>query len=140
MSENQPAATFFTIGRSRIMTLVLVGLHVLAWIACWLNALAMPIQIGLSLLVLVSLFVQLWRYNVVLPIHLIHTEQSGWAILSAKDEYLPVAIKGVSVLTTWVLVLTWAVGRRHRSFVIFHDALPASDYRRLFVTLRISSS
>ena len=90
-------------------------------------------------LILISLFIQLWRYNENNYFRLTHSEQGGWELVLKSGQCMPVEIGPTSVLTAWVMVLNCRAGQQHEIFVIFNDALPDKEYRALLATIKTSS-
>lgn len=132
------SAEFFDINPSKTMKTLIVSLHGMALMASCLNGLEIIAQVILALLVLISLFLQLWVYNAETHIRLRYSEYSGWALVLTGDQYQSFVLNESSILTTWVAVLYCTLDQKQRVVVVFHDSLPYRNYRRLLVILRVS--
>lgn len=130
---------FFEIGPSRIKKIFLAVMHGLAFSACWINGLYVEIKVILSVLVALSLFLQLRSYNAETTFRLRYSAHSGWALALFEDQFSPFVLNSASILTVWVAVLYCSSGNEPRVVVVFRDALHnGGDYRRLLAVLRIS--
>ncbi|AMK79057.1 MULTISPECIES: protein YgfX [Methylomonas] len=128
----------FTIGRSRVLIIIVSAIYVLTLLACWLNALPMPYKWMLTMLVLLS-----WKSNVtsgeINVVYLRYTPNHGWSLLSDSDHYQPIDIQASTVVTRFLIALHWVQNKgRRQSMIIPKDAMSSNDYRKLSVCLIIS--
>ena len=133
----QPPETF-TIGSSVNEAILTVGLHLLALLACWQNSLAVMIRVILAVLLLASLFIHLSDYNDKKFTKLRFTEQNGWELAFDEEIFLPVQIAKSSVLTFWVMILHCVSEQKVQTVVIFNDALPDKEFRKMLALIKTS--
>lgn len=139
MSQKMESVLDFTIGDSRYLRLAVDGLHVLAVVACWFNALPFSWRLMLSLSAVASWFFQRQAYGDWVGILLRYSAAEGWVVSFDGEAYFAVTMQPSSVVSGWLIVLHFKIDRqRVRSLVIFKDAMSANDYRRLIVGLKIS--
>lgn len=104
-----------------------------------MNALPAAIKLGLALLVLLA-YVFPPRRPVPLPVLLQHSDRQGWRIVFPNQEPQAVTLLPSSVLSRWLTILHLQLSNGNlQTLIIFNDALPGNDYRRLTVRLKLSS-
>jgi len=67
-----------------------------------------------------------------------HSAEFSWQLLD-KDKISVVQILGSSIVSEWLIILQVQIGKKRRSLLVFRGAVPAEIYRRLRVTLTITS-
>ena len=127
----------FTLGRSRSLKRTIDCLHVLSIFACWLSELPLVYRLILSLLVVLSWFVQ-HKVGEAANILLRYTVSESWAVSFDGEHYLSINIKPTTVTGSMLTVLHFNIDQHTRALVIFKDAMSSNDYRKLIVNLKIS--
>lgn len=136
MAKN-PAPTLNLLIESSAYQLFLVRtLHMVTLGACWLNNLPLLMQIALSAMVLGSGFYQSRKPQT--AFYLRYTDQSQWSIALNNHHYQPITIQTTTVISPWLVILHFQIAQQSFTRLIFSDSLPANDYRRLIVALKIN--
>ncbi|MGR8933650.1 MAG: protein YgfX [Gammaproteobacteria bacterium] len=118
---------------------LIVSVHAIAAVACWLNALPVAArEIGL-ILIGVSLLQTLRAMGRVLyPVELRYSDVGGW-VMQDGENFLPIELSVSSVSVSWIVLLRYRFHQQNwRSLLIFRDSLEAEEYRQLKVALRIA--
>lgn len=133
----------FVIKPSRYLFLLLLALHALALCSVWFTDLTVLLQLGLSLLVLLSLFYHFKR-------HVLLRGKQSWRAFSLDKLHVDVITRGgeelagcildQTVVTPYFVLLRVRLdGRRFAvSRIIFSDALQTDAFRELRVRLRFA--
>lgn len=140
VSKNLEQSQYFAIGPSRILRLAVMGMHLLALLASCLNSLPTGYQAVLSVLVLLSAWMNrdggrsgsvALRYT---------PDQRWWLALDGKDFQL-IRIQSSTVISSGLIFLHWVCDENIRGVVVIaNDAMTANDYRKLMVYLKITQS
>jgi hypothetical protein len=125
----------FSVGPSRRLKYALLAGHGLAMVACLISALPWPGKFLLCLMLPVHFYFasnNAGRRQVAIG----YLESAGWVI---DDE--PVAILPSTVLTPFAIWLHYQPqSARKKALLIVKDAMPAAEFRRLTVKLKISAA
>ena len=138
MSKNFESTLDFVVVSSRMVRLLLSVLHVSAFLACWLNELPILARVIFSFGVVIS-----WRISdssdAAKRIHLRYTGKQGWKMSFNGKDFLAIAIKPSSVITETMTFLhyTDALTAKFGVQLLVRDALPAGDYRKMLVALKL---
>lgn len=127
----------FSIHRSLHKVYMLIVLHTVAVFACWLANVELSGQLGLTMLIFLSLIIQLRGYTEKNVNHLRYSDLNGWELSLNNLQFFPVTIMVESVLTSRVMVLYCKAQDVH-VLVVFQDALPGNQYQKLLATIRTS--
>lgn len=127
----------FTIAQSQWRLYLVHGLHALSITACWLNSLAVPLQLAATLLVLASWVVQ-YKASCTKEVYLRYSTTDAWTISYDGETFALIKIKAETVISSLLSVLHFEAGNLPGSLLIFKDALSADQYRKLIVQLKIS--
>ncbi len=129
----------FTIGDSVIEAVMVVAVHLLALFAGCQTSLDVDVRAMLAALVVLSLFIQLSDYNDKRYIRLRFSERSGWELASEDGSFGPINFDKSSVITRWMSVLYCLCEQRGATtIVVFNDALPEKEYRKLLALIKTS--
>jgi hypothetical protein len=137
MTKNSLPPSLFCINRSRWLLLTLHSLHLLALLACWLNSLPIPLKLLGNILCLISWKIQQRKYQTE-PIYLRYSATDNWAISFDGSSFSPIKLKADTVISSLLIVLRFEISNQLVSLPICKDALPAGDYRKLIVLLKIT--
>lgn len=109
----------------------------LAILACWLNSLPLPLKVAATGLCLISWVVQ-YRACRTDTVYLRYSPTDAWTISVDGNRFDAIKLKPNTVISTPLTVLQFKVLTTHKSLLIFSDAMPADQYRKLIVQLKIS--
>jgi len=113
--------------------------HSLALISVLMLSIDFGLMLCLLILVGCSLYFQLHRYKQGFYLFTLkHSTEFSWQLLD-KGKISAAAILGSSVVTEWLIILHVQIDKKRRSLLVFQDAVPAEIYRKLRVTLKITS-
>jgi hypothetical protein len=128
------------IGKSNKLILVLTVGYALAIIACFLNALALGIKLGLASLILIHAWRTLKRLERELW-QLDFDDENGWQILEASTTK-NLQILPSTVISRYFIFLHYQIENQKFYRLIFKDALlpNINDYRQLIVILKTEHS
>ncbi|WP_446811257.1 protein YgfX [Methylomonas sp. 2BW1-5-20] len=137
MAKNLVSNMDFTVSRSRLLKLLIHGIHGFTVLACWLNSLPVIYQAALSVLALLS-----WRHGLKSRqtglFYLRYTPDRGWSI-SLANEYRPIKIASSTTISPFLIVLHWLDNDNAGGcLLIAKDAMPADSFRKLVVCLKTS--
>ena len=120
-----------------LMRLLAVG-SFLALIACFMNALALLIKLGLASLVLLQAL-QTWQQFSVCHWYLNYEDENSWKIIESNRIY-PIEILSSTVISQCVIFLHYRNESKKHYRLIFKDALfpNASNFRQLIMALKIA--
>lgn len=113
-------------------------LHVNAFLACWLNDLALGQRLAFAVLVLWC-----WgmsqRSNISASCFLRYSSSLGWEAAKDGENFLAVSILDATVITQFAIFLQYQTNSRVRcSLLVVNDSMSVNQYRRLMVMLKIS--
>lgn len=130
----------FVIKPSRYFVSLLFALHALALVSLWFTNLPVPLQPGLSLLVLLSLLYHLDRQAGKQSWQAFSLDKLRVVVATRNGEELAGSILKQTVVTPCVVLLCVKLdGRRLAvSRILFPDALQADAFRELRVRLRFA--
>jgi hypothetical protein len=136
MSKQNELPLFWVLKPSDRLKQAIMLLHLLACGASLNNTLAVPIKIGLCVVIYTHL-----RYITKLlsraDYMIRYSEQLGWEI-ARHDEYESVQILKSTVLTVFAIILDVKLQNKERmTLLIVNDALSTAGFRQLIVKLRI---
>lgn len=137
--KNPEPASYFTISPSGLLLNMLGFFHAAAIAACWLNDLPEIFRLLLSLPVGASWYFQ-YQAHQGDSAYLRYTPELGWSVSFDGHVYSPVSIQPGTVVEKFLTVLHFKAENRSQTLVILNDAMPANDYRRLIVQLKISAN
>jgi len=120
-----------------IFYLVLVA-HALALIACFLIGVALIVKGFIFLMVLLSLFRELYIFKPQQWAQLKYSGVKGWSYGEMGQELTPIAILPSTVITTR-LVIIHALNEKQQwqAIVIGYDSLASDSFRQLRVNLKV---
>jgi len=140
LSKKFATAIKVTIKQSKHLNQVIVIIHVLAIISCMHNSLPLPDKLMLVVLVGINLYFNIAKYNTQFKAFSINYEDAlGWQITDINQNFQAIQILPSSVITANLIVLHFLDHKqKSQQKIIFYDALNASDYRSLLVTLKLA--
>jgi len=121
---------------SRALALALLGIHVLAFLAAWLNPLPVWLRLLLSLSVLLSLWLSYRSKPQIIGIRL--QPEGYWLLDSANNTELEASLLGSSIVNPWFVLLHFQAETRRYSLLICRDSLDVEAFRRLRVALKVT--
>ena len=140
MTKNIHETLHFKLVPSKQIEMIVDALHLLAILACWLNALSRTYQLSLSVAVLALWFLHKRRRRAI-PVHLSYTSAKGWEISYDGSHYLIADILETTVITRIGVFFHYRIDDHfNRNLLIPKDSLPANDFRRLVVRLKLSGT
>ena len=113
--------------------------HFLAIIACFMNALALLVKLGLAVCVILQAW-QTWKHHHVCRWQLNYDDKNSWRITESNASY-SIDILPSTVISRW-FILRYCRSENQKFYrLIFKDALflTTNDYRQLLVMLKIYS-
>ena len=139
MSAKSEAPLWVEVKQSRYLLIVIMLTHSLAIISVLMLSIDFRLMLCLLILVGCSLYFQLHRYKQGFYLFTLkHSAEFSWQLLD-KDKISVVQILGSSIVSEWLIILQVQIGKKRRSLLVFRGAVPAEIYRRLRVTLTITS-
>ena len=130
-----PLPLIVHVGDSRALRALLLGLHVLAGTAVWLAKLPSALQVGMTIVLLVSL----WRYVKPQAALTLRCHQDGKLEQHTEAGWVTLQPNGAAVLMPGLILQRHqlAANTRPKALLITADALAAEDWRRLNVWFRL---
>ncbi|MCB1736599.1 MAG: hypothetical protein KDI42_00585 [Gammaproteobacteria bacterium] len=122
---------------------VLLLTHLLALTMVWFSTFPLPGQVAFSVLIAISAW---WNHRR----HVLHQgpgavralywdADGSWRLLDSNGNEHPVLRRGEFLRTPWLVLLNFrAVSKARFAVLIPRDALPADDFRRLRLRLRVA--
>lgn len=136
MAKN-PAPTLNLLVKSSAYQIILVQtLHIITFVACWLNNLPLMMQIALSALVMSSGIYQYKQPQS--DFYLRYSNKNQWSAAFNNQQFQPIIILTTTVISQWLVILHFEIEQRSLTRLIFRDSLSRNDYRRLMVELKIN--
>lgn len=134
MYEQKQSAPFLVeLKPSKTLRGLSIGVHSIALVACFLNALPFTIKLTTALCILLSMSASYRRLKSESR-KISYTEKTGWQI-SGGNGFEPVEILGSTVVTIFVVFLHL----KHKPpIIIVNDALDDKEYRKLIVKLKMT--
>lgn len=133
---------FLEIGPSRLLSGLLIAVHLLAACSLVINPLVGPwLQAALLLALLASCLDSLWRRGLLRDqsaVTLVEGGPAGWWLHSADGRRCPVALAGNVYTSRWFVVAGFRQGRRRLPVVIARDATDAASFRRCRAFFRLA--
>lgn len=126
-----------TLDRSPLLERLITGTHLIAVLSIGLSGIAWPLQLALAGTVLAHLVFHRTFGRAKTGGRLVYGERIGWALEEEGREAKPLAIRTVSLVSPWLIILHGHDGNRSRRWVIARDSLDAETFRCLRVTLRV---
>ena len=118
------------------MAVFLLGLHVLSFLAAWLNPLPVWLRLFLSLSVLLSYWLT-YRYKPkIIALRLQPDGTCGLHLAGGAE--IEAALLGSSLVNTGFVLLHFQAETRRYSLLICRDSLEAEEFRRLRVALNVA--
>jgi len=136
MSKTAAPTLNLLVKSSTYQFILVQTLHIITFVACWLNNLPLMLQIALSALVISS---GIYQYNhPQSDFYLRYSNKNQWSAGFNNQHFQPVVIQTTTVMTQWLVILHFEINQRSFTRLIFRDALSDIDYRRLVVELKIN--
>ena len=131
-------------GRSRTLTLWLIGMHALALVAVALTPVGWPWRVALVGVVAASALASLCRYGYFSPdafaaIVAVREHEGAYSVrLAGSDAFLPATLTGFTLLP-FALLLEFKIpqSRWARTAAVFRDAVDAQTFQHLRARLRL---
>lgn len=127
---------YFKVERSTYKVSLILIIHFLSFVACFLNGLSTQYQLILFFFVGVSLIIQLFGYTKQCTACLKCVDGNGWALAFDSHAFIPIDIATTTILTSLFTVLYFRQGEAKKILLIFKDAMSDKEYRKLRVTLK----
>lgn len=138
MLKTIDTAQHFIIAPSKQVTAVLDGLHLLAIMASFLNGLQTTYQLVMAVMVIVLWWFSFKRRKTSL-VYLSYTLNRTWEISLDGYSYSGARMLDTTVIANRAIFLHFTMDDQSRTaLMIAKDSMPASDYRRLTVRLKLS--
>jgi hypothetical protein len=123
---------------SRRLALFLLTVHVLSFLAAWLNPLAIWLKLPLSLCVLFSLWLAFKRHANGPEIAGLQLKpDESWDLHLARDEKAEARLLGSSIANPWFVLLHFKTENKRYSVLMPRDSLEPEAFRRLRVALKV---
>jgi predicted membrane protein len=126
----------FTIGRSKIVLVMICVLHILSLLASWIVYFPITVKLMLSFLIILSCLYQYHTYQTG-SLFLRYTSDHGWSFcLKNSEPFKEIKIQASSVVFRLLTILHISSEKTQKTLVIFNDAMSHDDYRRFMILLR----
>jgi hypothetical protein len=128
----------FSLAESVLQKRFIMIIHALSLLCVW----AAKLEVYFQLLISSGLFFSYLTQNRATrtgQYQLRYASASGWTISFNNSDFSPIKIKSETTISQLLTILCFRNGVQNQSLAIFNDALPASEYRKLTVLLKISS-
>ncbi len=126
--------------QSRNLLAFMISVHSLASLNFLLLPVMMVVKLLLLILVCISLYFYIQRYNQGFYMFCLqHTQKFSWE-LYRQGHIASIQILNSSVLTSFIIILQVEIDRKPQSLLICRDAVTAENYRQLYVALKISAA
>lgn len=138
MSQNKfVSLPVLSLKRSKIFLFIIIGLHLIALASLGYTVyLHISVNIILASLIVFSFCYYVLYYKKLSDLKMIKYRADGMWILGYESKPLLVSIESNYMLTEWLIVLRFKVGKtQRRTLPIFFDMLPQSIFKQLRVVL-----
>lgn len=137
MSQNKfVSLPVLQLNPSKVLLFLIIGLHLIALASVMVNIyFHISVNIILALFIMYSFYYYLLYFKKTKDLKTIKYRSDGVWVLSYESESLLASVEPDYMLTEWLIILRFKIGKKKKSIPVFIDMLSPQSFKQLRVAL-----